>query len=393
MIHRLSRATELESNSGFPLNHRTLAWTCANSTSPETGMLPDMSTAEGQRKPTVLMTGLNGYLAGRTAELVLLKGYRIRGTVRNKLAGQKVKAALCRLGHSADDIDVVHIPDICQPDAFDAAADGCCAILHLAAPIADIWTLPPPEIVRVAVESTVNILRAATKTAHTMSGVVLVSSSAALFDIPWENRMYTEADWNANSEEIVRRETDKAGGFHGYLASKTAAEKIFWKFRDDHRPSFGMTTLQPSYFIGPPLIPWKTAADIPYSNSDFWKVVSGEEPPGPMMIYSDTIDIRDVARMLLWSAMNPEDADGQRFICSSAVGGGQAIADILRKRMPCLNVRVGQPGEGYSPDYKPQKDIGGFDSSKAVSVTGEDWIPYQESVLDLARYMQRYLSE
>jgi nucleoside-diphosphate-sugar epimerase len=147
------------------------------------------------------------------------------------------------------------------------------------------------------------------------------------------------------------------------------------------------------YFIGAPLIPWKTAADIPYSNSDFWKVVAGEEIPGPMMIYGDTVDIRDVARMLLWAALNPAQSDGQRFVCSSCVGGGQAIADILRKRMPSFTIQGGHPGQGYSPDYKPKIGVGGFDSSKAVSATGEDWIPYEDSVVNLAQFLQRYLPQ
>lgn len=79
-----------------------------------------------------------------------------------------------------------------------------------------------------------------------MNSVVLMSSAAALFDAPLENRHYTEKDWNTESEKILERDGEKAGGFHAYLASKTAAEKLFWKFRDDHQPSFGMTTLQPT---------------------------------------------------------------------------------------------------------------------------------------------------
>lgn len=388
MIHRIGRANDLESTSGFPLTHRA----CSPAARQEPSSLPRMATNEEQPKRTILITGLNGYLAGRTAELALLKGYRVRGTVRNKLAGQKVKAALCRLGHSPDDIDVVQVSDICQHGAFDTAADGCYAIFHLASPIADIWTLPPTEVVRIAVESTASILSAALKTSRTMDSVVFMSSAAALFDLPLENRLYTEKDWNTTSEEVIVRDGDEAGGFDAYLASKTAAEKLFWKFRDDNRPSFGMITLQPTYFIGPPLIPWKTAADIPYSNSDFWKVVSGEDVPGPMMVYGDSIDIRDVARMLLWSASNPKDADGHRFVCSSAVGGGQAIADILGKRMPSLKVKPGRPGQGYSPDYKPKAaGCAGFDSSKATAAMGEDWMPYQESVLDMTQFLQQYL--
>ncbi|KAI0101560.1 hypothetical protein GGR51DRAFT_332304 [Nemania sp. FL0031] len=350
-----------------------------------------MSTNEEHPKGTILITGLNGYLAGRTAELVLREGYRVRGTVRNKVAGQKVKVALGGLGYCADDVEVVQVADICQQDCFDAAADGCSAIFHLASPLAEIWTLPPTEVVRIATESTARVLSAAVKAGCTMNSVVLMSSAAALFDPPLETRHYTEKDWNTESEKIVERDGEKAGGFHAYLASKTAAEKLFWKFRDDHRPPFGMTTLQPTYFIGAPLIPWKTAADIPYSNSDFWKVVSGEEIPGPMMMYGDTIDIRDVARMLFWSALNPARSDGERFVCSSFVGGGQAIADILGKRMPSLNIQRGTPGQGYTSDYKPQVGVAGFDSSKAVAITGVDWIPYEESVVDLAQYLQRYL--
>jgi hypothetical protein len=109
------------------------------------------------------------------------------------------------------------------------------------------------------------------------------------------------------------------------------------------------------------------------------------------MIYGDTVDIRDVARILLWSALNPELSDGQRFICSSAVGGGQAIADILRKRMPSLKVQRGCPGQGYSPDYKSRAGICGFDSSRVTKATGQDWIPYEESVVDMAKFLQRYL--
>jgi nucleoside-diphosphate-sugar epimerase len=123
---------------------------------------------------------------------------------------------------------------------------GCCAIFHLASPIAEIWTLPPAEVVRIALESTAAVLGAAVKSGSAMESVVFMSSAAALFDPPMENRLYTENDWNTASEDIVAQDGDKAGGFHSYLASKTAAEKLFWKFRDVHRPSFGMTTLQPT---------------------------------------------------------------------------------------------------------------------------------------------------
>ncbi|KAI8624357.1 NAD(P)-binding protein [Xylariaceae sp. FL1651] len=351
-----------------------------------------MATTGMRPRGTILITGLNGYLAGRTAEIFLRHGYRVRGTVRNKPTGERVKEALCTVGYCADDIEVIHIPDICELGPLEVAATGCCAILHLASPIRDIWRLPPSEVVQTAVESVKSVLNAAARAGDAIKSVVLVSSAAALFDTPLEARLYNEKDWNTASEGIVKREGKDAGGFHAYLASKTAAEKLFWKYRETHRPPFAMTALQPTYIIGVPLIAWETPTAIPYSIINIWKVVADEEVPGPTIVYEDTIDVEDVARMMVWSVSNPAKADGERFVCSSAVGGGQAIADIIARCMPLLKIQRGSPKQGYSPDYKPRAGVGGFDSSKAVAVTGQDWIPYEESVVNLAKFLTQYLA-
>jgi nucleoside-diphosphate-sugar epimerase len=97
-----------------------------------------------------------------------------------------------------------------------------------------------------AIESTESILNTAAKAGSTLKSVVLVSSAAAVFNMPFEQKLYTENDWNTTSEDIVRENGNDAGGFHSYLASKTAAEKVFWKFRENNRPSFGMTSLLPT---------------------------------------------------------------------------------------------------------------------------------------------------
>ncbi|KAI1505640.1 hypothetical protein F5X99DRAFT_367284 [Biscogniauxia marginata] len=343
-------------------------------------------------KETILITGLNGYVAARTAEAVLKEGYRVRGTVRNPAVGEKVKEALLGLGFEQDDVEVIYVPDVSMPGAFDKAVAGCIAILHLASPFGEIWTLPPSEIVRIAVESTSSILEAAVKAGPQLQSIVYVSSAAALFNTPVENKTHTEKDWNSTSENLVVSLGSEAGGFNAYCASKTAAEKVFWRFHDERKPTFGMTTLQPTYIVGEPLIPWETREQVPYSMSPYLKVLSGGGIPEPTMLYEDSVDIRDVVRMVVWSALNPGKASGERFICSSAVGGGQAIADILKQRMPSLKIQLGNSGQGYSPDFKPRGGVMGFDQSKAVQVTGQSWIPYETTVIDLANFLQRYLN-
>ncbi|KAH9909644.1 hypothetical protein F4778DRAFT_7626 [Xylariomycetidae sp. FL2044] len=340
---------------------------------------------------TVLITGFNGYLAGRTAEAALRAGYNVRGTVRNPASATQTLEALRELGYDKG-IDVVQVPDITQPGAFDQAAVGCQAILHLASPLGEIWTTDPREVVRMALESTISILDSAMTAGPQLQSVVYMSSAAALFETPPESRIHSEEDWNTTSEPLIEELGSEAGGFNAYCASKTVSERAFWRFHKERKPAFGMTALQPTYFLGPPLVPWKSEEKIPYSISGIWQLVSGGDIPAPMMLYDSSVDIRDVARLLIWSAENPEAADGQRFVCSSAAGGGQAIADILNRHLPDLEAAEGNPGQGYAKDYSERPGTMGFDGSYAVKATGQDWIPYETTIIDTAKFLLRYLA-
>ncbi|OTA90223.1 hypothetical protein M434DRAFT_371671 [Hypoxylon sp. CO27-5] len=345
-------------------------------------------------KGTVLITGLNGYLAGRVAEAALKAGYSVRGTVRNLAAGAEVQKALLALGYGGG-AEVVQVPDMTKPGAFDEAAIGCSAIIHLASPVNDIWTLEPAEIVRMAVNSTTGILESASKAGPQMQSVVLMSSAATIFNVPPRRGVYSEESWNTTSETAVEELGRDAGFLHAYCASKTAGERAFWRFRDERKPAFSMTTIQATYFIGPPLVPWKTKEQIPFSLTNLWKQIQGEEVPGQgsMLLYEGTIDIRDVARVIMWSVLNPKEADGERFLCASATGGTQANADILNKHMPSLGVAKGDPGQGYDPGYPSTSGSIAFDGSKAVKATGQDWIPYETSILDTAKVLIQLLNQ
>ncbi|KAI2621794.1 NAD(P)-binding protein [Hypoxylon sp. NC1633] len=341
-------------------------------------------------KGIILITGLNGYLAGRVAEAALKAGYSVRGTVRNLAAGAEVHKALLDLGYEGG-AEVVQVSDMTKSGAFDKAVVGCSAIFHLASPVSETWTLHPAEVVRMAVNGTIGILDSALKAGPQLRSVVFMSSVAAIFDVPPEPRVYSEKNWNTTSEPAVTKLGQDAGGLHAYCASKTVAERVFWRFREEKKPAFAMTSIQASYIIGPPLVPWKTKEQIPYSISPVWRLLQGEDVPGPMLLYESSIDIRDVARVILWSALDPKKADGERFLCASAAGGAQAIADILNKHRPSLSVAKGDPGQGYESDYAAASGAIAFDSTKALRATGQDWIPYETTIIDTAEFLLQYL--
>ncbi|KAK7920332.1 hypothetical protein PG985_008354 [Apiospora marii] len=347
--------------------------------------------------PKILITGLNGYLAGRTAEAVLKAGYDVRGTVRQLSTGDKVKDALVAMGYPEDCVEVVEVPDMTVPGAFDEAVKGCHAILHLAAPVSEIYgATTPPEIVRKATSSTQGLLDSVV--AHAGGGlasVVYMSSVAAMFEVEAEPRRHDETDWNQLAERAVEEMGTEAGPFNAYCAAKTASEKAVWRFREERRPGFGVTAVQASYIIGPPVVPWPTKEQIHITISQIWQVVAGVEPQA-LPTYQSYVDVRDVARVLVWAALHPEAADGERLLCSAGRGGGQAFADILAKyadgRKEWEGVRLwrGNPGQGYTEGYGPYPGELWLDASKAARVTGQDWMPLETSVIESAEFLKRY---
>lgn len=72
-------------------------------------------------KSVVLVTGANGYIAARTVEAFLQAGHSVRGTVRSKSSAKDLVDALSQY---ADRLEIVEVPDITAPGAFDGAVKG-----------------------------------------------------------------------------------------------------------------------------------------------------------------------------------------------------------------------------------------------------------------------------
>ena len=73
----------------------------------------------------VLITGINGYIAAHTAALFLQAGYAVRGTVRARTPAlvDTLERTLGRY-HDGTRLEVVEVPDIGAPDAFDGVVQG-----------------------------------------------------------------------------------------------------------------------------------------------------------------------------------------------------------------------------------------------------------------------------
>jgi len=155
-----------------------------------------------------------------------------------------------------------------------------------------------------------------------------------------------------------------------------------------------LLTRHGSFVAGPPLVTPSSYDKIIISNRLIPDVYLGKPfaksgLPGGFDAY---VDIRDVARLVVFGIEHPDKADGERFLAAPYYAPAQAVADLIRKEYPGQKdvVEEGTPGEGYSPDYS-FPEVRGYDSSKAVRVTGQQFIPFEQTVVDTVEKLKPIL--
>ncbi|KAI0474034.1 NAD(P)-binding protein [Xylariaceae sp. FL0804] len=381
-----------------------------------------------------LVTGANGFIGARVVGALLDAGWTVRGAVRDPGATSSRELAGHLAGHAAAGrFELVRVPDITAPGAFDAAVQNVSAIAHLATPMPlSVEISDPAQVIRTAVDGTLSILESAFaeasrrataeaegegegETAGTtgwlpLRSFVLMSSVAAIRSSRGRVATYTEADWNEEVDEMIREQQggdQQVSGHLAYSASKVAAERAFWDFFNTKSPSFTATSLCPVWVAGPPLHLPSSPAGIAETNEFVWKVLSGQAFPAGPAGYGQHVDVRDVARVAAWAADSQNGLPGGRRL---VVGGGgnfgcpQAAADVLRAAAAAARpdskeeeaarhrIREGEPGRGYVPgSFAVPPDKSSIDASKTVEATGQDWIPYDKMILDTAKVFEVFL--
>ncbi|KPM35564.1 hypothetical protein AK830_g11008 [Neonectria ditissima] len=337
-------------------------------------------------KRIVLVTGANGYIAGPVIEAFLKAGYAVRGTVRSKTSANALVEALSQY---RNDLDIVEVPDIVAPGAFDVAVKGVYAIAHLAAPVSLGFTDPDP-VLEAAVEGTRGILKSALNETSIKS-FIQMSSIAAVLNKKEDSNRFTEADWNTESLGAVKQFGKKSPGPLIYLASKVASERAFWEFRIENKPSFTMTAINPTFVMGPP-VGLESPSKISGTTAFIWKVFAGQEIPAPISPEPGYVDVRDIARVVVFGVEHVDKADGERYILAKGVVTPQAAADVLREAFPGRRdiIKTGSPGKGYSSGFAfPETRF--IDGSKAIEATGQDHYTVEQTIIDTAKFLEKFL--
>ncbi len=108
----------------------------------------------------VLVTGGTGFVAGWAIVELLRRGYRVRTTVRRPEAEPGLRRAFAAQVDPGDGLEFVRA-DLMDDAGWDAAAEGCAYVLHIASPLGGAG-----DLIATAREGTLRVLRAAVRPAR-----------------------------------------------------------------------------------------------------------------------------------------------------------------------------------------------------------------------------------
>lgn len=211
-------------------------------------MSPSSTLSEGA---LVLVTGVNGFIATHVANQFLLRGFKVRGTVRDKVKSEWLVKELWKTESSNGSFELVEVKDMAAENAYAEALRGVEVVVHLATDTT--WDPDPNKVVPRTVAAITNLLDDAVKEPSIKQFVYTSSMGSAI--TPYHDVAF-HCDQNSWNDEALERAWapppyTAERGMYTYMASKAEAEKTFWKFIKEQKPSFVANSVLPFTALGP----------------------------------------------------------------------------------------------------------------------------------------------
>jgi len=275
----------------------------------------------------VVVTGAAGYLASWVVKLLLEQGHTVHGTVRSLKDGRKL-AHLQRLSATHPGRLALFEADLLGAQGFDAAMQGCSAVLHTASPYrlgasAD----PERELIAPAVVGTRHVLEAVNRTAS-VQRVVVTSSIAAMFGD--SDELQARPGQALNETDVNRTSTAQS---NAYALSKTRAEALAWDMQA-RQQRWSLVSVHPGAIFGPSLSQRDDATSVQLLR----QFLDGSFRQGVPRLWLGTVDVRDVAQAHVSAALQPT-ATGRYLIVGESLRLLE-IAERLRRSHPARSAKL-----------------------------------------------------
>jgi len=279
--------------------------------------------------PTVLITGVSGYVGSWCTHVALEAGYDVVGTVRDPasvkcgflqdaMAGKSGKMS----GKAAGHLTLVKADLLSGDAAWDEVFSGHSIdyVMHTASPYFGKEPSDENDYIRPAVEGTNSVVQAAIK--HGVKRVVFTSTVGTMWFPIIDGKTYNAESWS----EIE--------GNSAYGKSKTLAEQAAWDLVKGTSVEFA--TIHPMFITGPTMYTDSTLIKGFESGELVVKIMTGKFPMVPNLRMGVS-DVRDVAKAHLLALEKPEAAN-QRFICCGETRWFPYIIALFSEAKPELKI-------------------------------------------------------
>ncbi|XP_054796680.1 phenylacetaldehyde reductase-like isoform X2 [Prosopis cineraria] len=311
-----------------------------------------MESNSGKGK-VVCVTGATGFIASWIVKLLLLRGYTVKGTVRDP---RKV-GHLLKLEGAKERLQLIKA-NLLEEGSFDQAVEVCEGVFHTASPVAFYVKDPQTELIDPAVKGTLNVLKSCAKSPY-VKRVILTSSLAAVVynGRPMTPEVVVDETWFSNPD--ICRENK-----FWYALSKTLAEDAAWKFSKEN--SIDMVALNPTVAIGPLLQP-----SLNESSAAVLNIINGAKT-FPNLSFG-WINVKDVANAHI-QAFEISSASGRYCLVETTLHYSDVVK-ILLELYPTLQLPEKcdcEDDKAFMPVYQVSKE-------KARTL-GIEFIPLEASL-------------
>lgn len=297
----------------------------------------------------ILVTGASGYIAGVTIQILLDRGYHVRGTVRDASKYQWM------LSHYGPNFSLITVPELSADGAYDEAVKGVDGIAHIASPT---HMAPSAEkMVTPAVKSAILMLEAAAKEPSVKRVVYTSSQTACVHVEPGEEYHADASTWNEESKAAwtLPQTTDFRRMYLNYECAKTEAERACWKWVKEHKPNFTFNALLPDVVFGKPA---SQNTGFP-STLQFLQLTWEGNPVGPTTILPQYFVDSEDAALLHLAALTLDDLQNERLLGFAFRFSWNEILGIFRKV---------HPERTFMDDVDEMLDRGTVDNAKEVEI-------------------------
>ena len=312
----------------------------------------------------VAVTGASGYIGSWIVLDLLQQGYAVRGCVRDTGNSVKVEHLLAM----NDDRLRGHVElfegDLFQPGSYEAAFDGCSAVIHAGAAVG--FNKETPQQVYDGCFIQVQHVVESAQAARSVRRFVFTSSFAAVGHPRPEGYVFTEKDWcgdnvegyrGAWTQENIAKDRDVA-----YAMAKASAERMIYQMAEEDG-CFEALAILPLHVLGPLMRP---NHDQPWSWQNCIRQMLLGKPfkgrKGGRMLWN-IVDVRDVARAHRLAMESSVAGNGSRYILAAGDRSGELFTWELQARLKKLFPSIHDVGGEEMAAGEPVKKT--YDSPRA----------------------------